>query len=102
MTAARDDAVAFGLADVEFHDAVMLMSGNRLGRQLVNRIHDKARATERYHGTVTAPLVETTLAEHQRVLDAVATGDPAAAATAMHTHITGSWDRRRPRREPGD
>ncbi|MBZ5740969.1 FadR/GntR family transcriptional regulator [Nocardioides mangrovi] len=96
MAALREDPIAFGLADVAFHDAVMRLSGNRLGRVIVNRIHDKARTTERYHGAVTPEAVTRTLAEHAAVLAALEAADADAAGTAMHAHITGSWARRRP------
>jgi DNA-binding FadR family transcriptional regulator len=92
----QGDPVAFGLADVRFHDAVMRLSGNRLGRVIVGRIHDKARGTGRYHGAVTADGVALTLAEHEAVLRALEEADPDRAARAMHAHITGSWARRRP------
>lgn len=96
MEECRDDPAAFGIADVRFHDAVMRLSGNRLGRVIVNRIHDKARATGRYHGAVTPDAVALTLAEHGGVVRALEDADPEGAALAMHAHITGSWARRRP------
>jgi GntR family transcriptional regulator, galactonate operon transcriptional repressor len=95
MEASAEDPIGFGLADVEFHDAVMALSGNRLAKVIVTRIHDKARTTGRYHGTVSPVRVELTLEEHRQVLRALQGGDEAGAAAAMHTHITRSWARRR-------
>ena len=96
MTSCTDDPSAFGRADVEFHDAVMALSGNRLGRRIVTSIHDQARTTGRYHGAASAANIEMTLSEHRAVLDALERGDADGAGQAMRSHILGSWERRRP------
>jgi DNA-binding FadR family transcriptional regulator len=87
----------FAAADVRFHDAVMVASGNRLGRTIVTRIHDKARDSMRYHGDYTQPAMELTVAEHRRIHQALLAGDEPEAGAAMRAHILGSWARRRPR-----
>lgn len=99
MERTADDPAGFALADTVFHDVVMTTSGNRLGRAIVTSIHDKARATGRYHGTTSAALTAATLDEHRTVVAAIESGDRSAAGTTMYDHITGSWSRRRPRRE---
>ncbi|WP_212823865.1 FadR/GntR family transcriptional regulator [Catellatospora sp. TT07R-123] len=86
----------FGAADAHFHDMVMAASRNRLGRAIVNSIHDKARGSMRYHGEYNEAVMLRTLAEHQAVHDAVLAGDAEGAAAAMRAHIVGSWNRRRP------
>jgi GntR family galactonate operon transcriptional repressor len=86
----------FADADVEFHDVVMQASGNRLGRAIVTRVHDKARTSVRYVGEVSEVNTKRTVAEHRRVVDAINAGDAAAAGTAMRAHILDSWARRRP------
>lgn len=96
MRAATHSVAQFAEADVEFHDVVMEISGNRLALAVVTSIHDRARANVRYHGSYTPELVETTLAEHERITDAVLRGDEKAADLAMHSHIMGAWSRRRP------
>jgi DNA-binding FadR family transcriptional regulator len=96
MERSAADVAAFSEADVEFHDAVMDASGNRLARAIVTSIHGKARTTGRYHGSTSAQAVADTLAEHQRIMDAIGRRDAAAANAAMYAHITGSWARRRP------
>src|ERR1700712_4898950 len=91
------DVVAdFAVADVQFHDLVMEASGNRLGRAIVTSIHGKARTTGRYHGSASPASIAATLAEHQRVLDALKAHDAAAAHDQMRAHIVDSWARRRP------
>ncbi|MEV6150010.1 FadR/GntR family transcriptional regulator [Nonomuraea sp. NPDC052129] len=86
----------FGAADVRFHDVIMAASRNRLGRAIVNSIHDKARTSMRYHGQYNEEVMRQTLDEHQAISDAISAGDPEAAAAAMRTHILDSWNRRRP------
>jgi GntR family galactonate operon transcriptional repressor len=91
-----EDTQQFADADVEFHAAVMDLSGNRLARAIVTSIHDKARTTGRYHGATSALSIELTLQEHRSIFAAIERHDPAAASTGMHLHIVGSWARRRP------
>jgi DNA-binding FadR family transcriptional regulator len=86
----------FAAADVRFHDMIMAASGNRLGRTIVNSIHDKARTSMRYHGEYNEAVMRRTLDEHEAIRSAVETGDAEAAARAMRTHILDSWQRRRP------
>ena len=96
MAASLDEPEVFARADVEFHDSVMALSGNRLGRAVVTSIHEQARTTGRYHGVPTRASLELTLREHRAVLDAIDARDGIGAAAAMRAHILGSWDRRRP------
>jgi DNA-binding FadR family transcriptional regulator len=96
MVRKADDVSAFAAADVDFHDFVMVASGNRLGRAIVTSIHGKARTTGRYVGATSAAFASMTLDEHRRILDAVEEGDETAASAAMRAHIVGSWSRRRP------
>jgi DNA-binding FadR family transcriptional regulator len=86
----------FAAADVRFHDMIMAASGNRLGRTIVNSIHDKARTSMRYHGEYNEAVMRQTLDEHEAVRAAIEAGDADAAAAAMRAHILGSWQRRRP------
>jgi DNA-binding FadR family transcriptional regulator len=86
----------FAAADVDFHDVVMELSGNKLGRAIVTSIHDKARMTVRYHGSYNDEAVRETLREHRAIAEAILRGDAVAANEAMRAHITDSWLRRRP------
>jgi DNA-binding FadR family transcriptional regulator len=86
----------FAEDDVVFHDVVMEVSRNRLGRAIVTSIHDKARTDVRYHGSYSKAAVKATLAEHQRIAEAIIRGDADAANEAMRAHIMDSWARRRP------
>jgi DNA-binding FadR family transcriptional regulator len=96
MRARIGEVIEFADADVHFHDMVMAASRNRLGRAIVNSIHDKARRSMRYHGEYNEAVMLRTVDEHQAVYDAIIAGDAQAAAAAMRVHILGSWSRRRP------
>ena len=96
MQRSAHDVAEFAAADVVFHDAVMDASGSRLARAIVTSIHGKARTTGRYHGSTSADRIAETLDEHGAILGAIDEGDKESAAAAMHTHIVGSWTRRRP------
>lgn len=96
MRSKAGNVAEFAAADAHFHDMVMAASRNRLGRAIVNSIHDKARGSMRYHGEYNEAVIRQTLDEHQAIHDAVLARDPAGAAATMRAHITGSWSRRRP------
>ncbi|UQX89753.1 FadR family transcriptional regulator [Jatrophihabitans telluris] len=96
MRNVADSVALFSEADVAFHDVVMELSQNRLGRAIVTSIHDKARTNVRYHGSYTDESIVRTLAEHTAIAEAIQAGDPEAADRAMWSHIMDSWNRRRP------
>lgn len=74
----------------------MELSGKRLARAIINGIHGKARTTGRYVGATSAAYTALTLQEHRAILAAVQGRDSDRAASAMYSHIVGSWARRRP------
>ncbi|MGH3166951.1 MAG: FadR/GntR family transcriptional regulator [Trebonia sp.] len=86
------------LTDVEFHDAIMRASRNRLGRAIVRTAHSEARMSDRYNGYPERADCEASDTGHAQIYDRIAAGDPDGAAAAMSEHITGSWLARR--REP--
>jgi DNA-binding FadR family transcriptional regulator len=96
MRSKIDNVAEFAAADAHFHDMVMAASRNRLGRAIVNSIHDKARGSMRYHGEYNEAVMRRTLDEHQAVHDGILAKNAEAAAVAMRAHISGSWSRRRP------
>jgi DNA-binding FadR family transcriptional regulator len=87
------------LTDLEFHDAIMRASGNRLGRAVVRTIHSEARASDRYNGYPQRGDCEASNAGHARIYERIVAGDPDGAAEAMSDHILSSWHARR--RQPG-
>lgn len=90
-----DDSAAFRQADVDFHIEVMELSGNDLAENIARFLIAHAVSSDRYTGVDPDRAFEITLAEHERILEAISAGDQEAARVAMHEHILGSWERRR-------
>ncbi|WP_295700753.1 FCD domain-containing protein [Lapillicoccus sp.] len=90
------DATTYLQADVEFHDAIMAASGNRLGRAMIHTLQVEAYRSMRYVGDPTTEEMRLSNVAHRAVHDAVLARDAAAAEAAMRDHIIGSWHRRRP------
>lgn len=73
--------------DMAFHREIARISGNPIFPAIVEALFHWA--AEYYQAIVRAPGVENvTLAEHQRLFDAIAARNPAAAEQAMREHLT--------------
>ncbi|MFC3687943.1 GntR family transcriptional regulator [Aquipuribacter hungaricus] len=81
---------AFGRRDAAFHDLVALSGGNALVREALARLHTHVHLFRLLFDTQVTSLAT---AEHDEVLEAVASRDPDAAAWAMRTHILRSGER---------
>jgi DNA-binding FadR family transcriptional regulator len=92
---------AYILTDVDFHDAVMRASGNRLGRAVVRTVHSEARASTRYNGQPRRGDCEASNAGHVTIYERIVAHDPDGAAEAMSEHILQSWILRRAPRSAG-
>lgn len=86
---------AYVLEDVQFHDIIMRMSGDRLSKAIIDGIQGKALHTHGYAGQLNVAHVRDTQDAHRRVYDAIANGDSEGAARAMRDHIESSWAKRR-------
>lgn len=103
QVADRADPDAFVDDDTEFHATIMRISGRRLLPGITRSLVRHASRSSRYLGAPTQAelvpptdeVVAATIAEHERILQAIAAGDPDAARTAMHDHIEIAWQRRR-------
>ena len=95
LDAALGDAAAYLTADAAFHDAIMVASGNRLGRAMVRTLTVEAHRSLRYVGDPSPEHIRVTHEAHQRVLDAILSGAADEAGRAMDEHIIESWQRRR-------
>lgn len=73
-------------ADEQFHGAVTAAARSELLTQMMAAIHDLIRET-RIESLSQPGRPRESLAGHQRVADAIAAGDPDAAAQAMHDHV---------------
>lgn len=85
-----EDEQAFHEADVEFHQAIALASGNRILVGLfeamapaLRRSFFMSRRGRQFRGQSS----EHTVLAHQRVLDCIVAGDAAAAEAAMRVHL---------------
>lgn len=96
LEATMPDATAYLRADVEFHDAIMAASGNRLGRAIVHNLTVEAYRSLRYLGDPSAEELKISTEAHRAVCDAVLAARADAAVDAMNRHIVEAWDRRRP------
>jgi DNA-binding FadR family transcriptional regulator len=77
--------------DMEFHREIARISGNPIFPAIVEALF--GWASEYYHTIVRAPGVESlTLAEHQRIIDAIAQGNAELSAKAMIDHLTRAND----------
>jgi DNA-binding GntR family transcriptional regulator len=84
--AAEGDEGAFMAHDKRFHEVILRASGNLRLAAFVSQLRDVVR----HRGASTVGRgrdLETILAEHVVVLDALRAGDPAAAARAMRRHL---------------
>ncbi|MFI9639203.1 GntR family transcriptional regulator [Micromonospora sp. NPDC051925] len=84
---------AFIAWDARFHDLVAELSGSRLLRESISRLHAHLHLHRRYF-PATDPRV--TVAEHGRIAAAVAAGEPDAAAEAMRHHLLSAQARHLP------
>lgn len=85
--AAVTESELFLQRDMMFHREIAIIAGNPIFPAIVEALFSWASAY--YQTIVRAPGAEQiTLAEHTRILEAIAANDPAAAAKAMHEHLT--------------
>ncbi|HEY3504927.1 MAG TPA: GntR family transcriptional regulator [Actinocatenispora sp.] len=76
---------AFTAQDVRFHELIAELSGNPMLAEATRRLHAHLHLHRLY--LPGGPAADTG-AEHRRVADAIAAGDPDAAAAAMTDHLT--------------
>ncbi|WP_336969233.1 FadR/GntR family transcriptional regulator [Sphingobium aromaticiconvertens] len=88
--------------DVNFHDIIMRMSGDRLSKAIIDGVQSKALQTHGYSGRLNVDHVRDTHAAHRRIHAAIVAGDPDAASRAMRDHIESSWAKRRSAPLPHD
>ncbi|MCB2175329.1 MAG: FadR family transcriptional regulator [Actinomycetales bacterium] len=95
MRGSLDDYPTFSAADVQFHETVMAISGNRLAESIARVLFERARESARYHGTTPHAFHEQTLREHEAVFATIEASTADAAEQAMYSHIIDAWQRRR-------
>lgn len=90
-----DDSAAFREADIRFHLSVMELADNALAENIARVLITHAVGSDRFTGIDPADAFALTLAEHEKIAEAISAGDAEAARLAMSAHILGSWSRRR-------
>ncbi|MFC9331018.1 FadR/GntR family transcriptional regulator [Kitasatospora sp. NPDC057015] len=90
MGEAADDRERFVDLDITFHAEIAAMAGNGLLSLVLDSLAEVLREHRlaSYTGhSLRGDSHESTLAAHRSILEAVRSGDPAAAATAMDRHL---------------
>jgi DNA-binding FadR family transcriptional regulator len=98
LFAEEQDPARFLRADLDFHDAIMAASGNRLARAVIHTINTEAFRSLRYIGETTHQDCVDSNVEHRHIYEALTAKDGPATADAMRGHILRSWRHRRPMR----
>jgi DNA-binding FadR family transcriptional regulator len=96
LFAEEEDPARFLRADLDFHDAIMAASGNRLARAVIHTINTEAFRSLRYIGETTHQDCVDSNVEHRLIFEMLAAKDGVGAADAMRSHILRSWRHRRP------
>jgi GntR family transcriptional regulator, transcriptional repressor for pyruvate dehydrogenase complex len=95
MRAAMDDVELLNQHDAAFHRAVVAATGNQTLASLLEGISSRTVRARVWRGMVDDAVADLTIAEHQAIYDALATGDAALAQAAalMHISSTEKWFR---------
>ena len=88
-----DDPQALSRANRRFHHQIHLASHNRYLVQQLDIVH-RTMALMARTSLAAEGRGEKTLAEHQRIVDAIAAGDAAAAEAALREHISTAFETR--------
>ena len=91
-----DDARGYHLLNLQFHDRLVEMAGNRkltsIYRKLIKELSLFRRLNLEAEGGGLMPI---SAGEHRAIVKAIASGDPDAAGQAMHEHVIESKERTR-------
>lgn len=86
----HEERVLFAAQDSRFHELIVEAAGNRLVGDVLNRIRPQVQMYRlHYHEA----MGRQTIVEHERVLEALTSRDPVAAARATEGHINYAYDR---------
>jgi|GraSoiStandDraft_4_1057263.scaffolds.fasta_scaffold294362_1 DNA-binding FadR family transcriptional regulator len=93
MASAGTDRRAFADADLRFHIAVAVASGNPLFRSFANVIETALGASLSLSAPIQLPEIDKIVGRHAAIADAIEAGDAAAAQRAMVSVIDDGLDR---------
>jgi GntR family transcriptional repressor for pyruvate dehydrogenase complex len=93
MRAARDDVVLLNEHDVAFHRAVVAATGNETLASLLEGISGRTVRVRIWRGMIEDDVADRTLAEHEAIYRALASGDAmlTQAASLVHVSATEKW-----------
>lgn len=74
-----------GVHDVEFHQLIAAIAGNGTILAVIDTLRSLLEELRTHHLTGDRPLLG--LRQHERIAEAIASGDPAGAADAMSDHL---------------
>lgn len=92
QAARADDADAYHLLNLEFHDRVVEFAGNRKMSSMYRKLV-KELALARRRNLSEQQALPHSAAEHRQILKAIASGDPDAAGRALFEHASASKQR---------
>jgi len=87
-----DDADAYHLLNLQFHDLLVEFAGNRKMAAIYRKLV-KELALFRRRNLAHREVLPQSAAEHRQILKAIASGDPELAARAMFAHVSESKER---------
>ncbi len=80
------DPVGFRVLDLEFHETIMKIAGNPFMDLVARSLYELGMEYRRV-ASETAGVLDRSAAEHEAIVDALASRDPDAAAEAMQAHL---------------
>lgn len=81
------DRVQLATLDKDFHEIIALAAHNDVLRKMLASLHDQARRLFHVAWNFDSGLDMDTMAEHQDIVDAIMSRDPAGAERAMRVHL---------------
>ena len=93
MYEAGDRADELVDADAAFHDVIGRAPGNAVLRSLLQSLSTRTVRARLWHGIADRMALDVARAEHTRIYEAIASGDPdlARAATLLHIASNEAW-----------
>jgi DNA-binding GntR family transcriptional regulator len=82
------DLDRYATADDDFHTAVVAASRNPIAIHFARMLHDRQHRLRHQLYRVAPEQIETGLAQHRRMAEALAAGDAAAYRTALFEHVS--------------
>nr|WP_211247553.1 FadR/GntR family transcriptional regulator [Cryptosporangium arvum] len=90
MRAAASDAEELVRYDMDFHRTVVAATGNQSLTSVLDGLSGRTARARVWRGLLSADAAANTLAEHQAIYDALASGDPELARAAALLHVSSS------------